>query len=95
MNVTPDFLLKVACFLGGALLTLVGSYFLFSRDVSQKLAFLQGQMVMILNQLHVVGKLKDRLLVVEKDLAKSQVDLNVSYDKIRHLERKHDITRAS
>lgn len=67
---------------GGAFVALVCAYYAVGKDLS----FLKGQLVMILQQLDMVRRLKEGVVALQKDTAKVQHDVNWAFEKIRTLE---------
>lgn len=86
---TPDTLEKILYAALSALLTGGVAYMAVGRD----LAFLKGQNSMILQQLAIVGRLKDKLVAMELAQAKQNADLNHAFDKIRDVQR--NVTNGS
>lgn len=73
---------------GGAFIALVGAYFSLGKSISNQLAYCQGSLAMIHQQLQLLQKLKDSLIDLTKDSIKLKVDLDHAHAKIRDLQRR-------
>lgn len=83
MTITPDLIEKILWAALSALLTGGAAYIVVAKD----LAFLKGQNSMILQQLSIIGRLKDKLLAMEVAQTKHKADLDHAFDKIRDVQR--------
>jgi hypothetical protein len=74
--------------LGGGFASLLGSYFMFSRDMSKEVSFIKGQLVMVIQHLSHLPKIAESHAVLDKDHARTRAELNAAFEKIRSMEKR-------
>ncbi len=75
----------VIAFLGGSLITIIGQYFAFSRDMGQSLSFIRGQNSLLLDRFKLLDKVVEKMVSIDKDVDKAKADINSAWQAIRTL----------
>lgn len=75
----------ITAFLGGAIISLAGSYFIFSKKVGEDTAFLKGQMSQLIEMVRDHRRVRETVLIQGKDLERAKADIDSAHSKLRSL----------